>query len=287
MKIARPAFTLIELLVVVAIIALLLAILLPSLGQARAQAKDVKCLSSVRQWGIGTIMWSDENNGDLPWDGPSSEILSQTVDAEGTMAFNVPYFFANAIPPYVASESYRRLMETALEQGDARDVPIPGDKSIFICPSAQKPTPGADVPGQVPFEVDGTQYYYYFNYVINSKLENGSRDRWPIGEEKARLSWIRNPSSTVLLFDMRATVDEIPPDFTQVVGSNNLKRVHAKWAEMAYRHKEGANVLFADGSGRPVKFAYANSRQQRDHIKPTTWGYNQPDLIWSPLDRAR
>jgi len=59
----RKAFTLIELLVVISIIALLMAILMPSLQRARKQAKTVVCQSNLHQWALVFSAYTGDYDG--------------------------------------------------------------------------------------------------------------------------------------------------------------------------------------------------------------------------------
>jgi len=100
------AFTLVELLVVIAIIALLAALLLPALKQARETSRRSVCAGQLRQIGFATHMYADDNDG---WFTPYTDL---TYGSYITQKLLLPYLgYRAAVPPY----------------------PLTG---VFICPSS-------------------------------------------------------------------------------------------------------------------------------------------------------
>jgi prepilin-type N-terminal cleavage/methylation domain-containing protein/prepilin-type processing-associated H-X9-DG protein len=63
---APRGFTLVELLVVIGIIALLIALLLPTMQRAREQAKSAQCLSNLHQMGVAAAAYAADNRGLFP-----------------------------------------------------------------------------------------------------------------------------------------------------------------------------------------------------------------------------
>ena len=119
-KFASPGFTLIELLVVVSIIALLIAILLPSLKKARAQAKDVVCRSNEHQLGLAIQYYASDNRDRIPW-------VKGTPVASDPTPTNFPF------------RQYHQILHLQKYLGDL---------SIYVCPRARE-GPGGGRPGSM------------------------------------------------------------------------------------------------------------------------------------------
>ncbi len=90
----RHAFTLIELLVVISIIALLVAILLPALGNARRAATATRCLSNVRALLFASQAYSED------WQG-----VVMPVRTEADQPNADSYWWASRIMPYIAGST--------------------------------------------------------------------------------------------------------------------------------------------------------------------------------------
>jgi prepilin-type N-terminal cleavage/methylation domain-containing protein len=72
----RAGFTLTELLAVIAIVGILSALIIGTVGRVRAQAADAQCRSALRQWGLAMQLYTNDNKGRFP--GPSySYVLPQ------------------------------------------------------------------------------------------------------------------------------------------------------------------------------------------------------------------
>lgn len=111
------AFTLVELLMVVAIIGILAAILIPTLGKVRDNARTGQCLSNVRQLALANLLYASENKGQL------IVHLNGQAGSGSTAAYIMPAAVRNEGNWQKAVARYMNIDKVSA-------------RSRFVCPSA-------------------------------------------------------------------------------------------------------------------------------------------------------
>lgn len=192
---------------VVAIIALLVSILLPSLGLAKEAARRVTCSANLRNLGLAANFYASENDDWLPQAGPRERV---TISPE--------FWFMNESLVQYASVHIRRDAEGEL-------IGPPAERSALTCPTHSQPT----------FSKQGQQRDYALSYVMSGTWGRGN---WcSIERENRRITDFALPSEVLTLTDGNNALD---PTVGTVLYHGCPKN------NFDYRHRDSANAVFLD-----------------------------------------
>ena len=147
---SHERFTLIELLVVIAIIAILAAMLLPALQQARSRAHQTHCANNMASVGKAGLFYNDENKGFYP-------MLYNAMKKKQSSRF-VLYGGKDTgkLAPYLGIDEQAPIGGWYLREGK-----VPFTPSKFACPA---------VNGKDRFRIDTDSSYSRFGFGVNANV---------------------------------------------------------------------------------------------------------------------
>ncbi len=255
----RCAFTLLELLVVIAIIAILVALLLGGISQAKGKAQRIQCTNNVRQLGIG--------------------VLAFVTDYSTYPLRSNPGYYNGTYP------EHNTIWMTALQYtefsfgGGTNRIRFSqwSGQGIWKCPAANRPN---DWPEH------GYESYGYNAYGLSSNKETnslglGGHHAWGGSSPPVRESEVVVPSDTMVigdgLFGNNGSILDGSWNFWRSAAVTNYLRDtrHAGSTSRAFaRHQGKANVVFCDGHVElpTLKFLFEDTsdaalvRWNRDHL---------------------
>ncbi len=189
----RRGFTLIELLVVIAIIALLIGILLPSLGKARDAARAVKDQANLRSLGQALALYSNDHDSFPALRLPSGEVHQSTGRPRARWHFAMGDYVGQPFVPKEVGELGEFTGVGGTLSDDMRRI----DNEVFMDPSHTLEDFRSKKSGDIMALRNGS-YGYNYHYLGNSRGEGpgGSAANYPV-----RASRIGHTSRTIAFAD--------------------------------------------------------------------------------------
>ena len=242
---SKKAFTLVELLVTISIIALLMAILMPSLSKARGQAKRIFCLNNLRQMVIAATNYTLSNDDYYP--------IAQFREDRGSATYEYCWDFSR-----INKGGTSQIVPGLLWEGSTIE-------KVNKCPSYK----GSDNWFGTPF----TGYNYNTSYIGHGQGERTSPSYTgevvhnPLGPlydivMPVKVHSVRRPGECALFGDGHFAS-----------GANKLMRSPREWdgdynflirlaGTQGYRHNGRTNVAWCDGHATSQKELYTESIKQ-------------------------
>ena len=253
----EAAFTLIELLVVIAIIAILAALLLPTVAKAKTKAQGIQCMSNTHQLALAWIMYAMDNRDTL--------VPNQNLGAPG----GVPGSWATGFLTWTLASDNTNLAyltdPTFAKLGEY----IAKNKNIFKCPADHFVSP-YQLRNGIAERVRSVSMNYYVSAVANSSA-NAVVYKKPADFRKL-------PTSKAWIF-----VDEHPDSINDVAMYTDM--TGPTWVDLPASYHNGAcGFAFADGHSEIKKWIAAGTIKGVRYVDWTVTGFDSSadprDIRW-------